>query len=156
MSDSIIITKAQGEATSHKNEHPDYEFFVRSLVSRRAGGKCVVSVYTVPPRKSNFPYHFHAVNEESFYIISGSGVLKTPDGEKTVGAGDFVFCPTGEGGAHKLTNASDTENLVYIDFDTSSEIDVCGYPDSGKLGIYGAHFRELYERKDSVDYYKGE
>ncbi len=34
-----------------------------------------------------------------------------------------MFFPTGADGAHKLTNSSETENLVYIDFDVVHDVD---------------------------------
>jgi len=95
-------------------------------------------------------------SEEVFYILSGKGLLKTPDGEKTVTAGDYIFFPANENGAHKLTNISDTETLVYLDFDTYNDIDVAFYPDSGKVGIWGKNINQLYKIKDQVGYYDGE
>ena len=64
--------------------------------------------------------------------------------------------PTGPEGAHKLTNSSTTENLVYIDFDVVHEIDVAVYPDSDKIGIWGMEINKLFQKSDSVDYYEGE
>jgi hypothetical protein len=39
--------------------------------------------------------------------------------------------------------------------------EICVYPDSGKIGVYGRQagaggLRELYRRSDAVDYYEGE
>ena len=53
----------------------------------------MVSVYEIPPMKAAYPYHFHHNNEETFYIISGEGILRTPNGEREVGAGDLLFFP---------------------------------------------------------------
>ncbi len=100
-------------------------------------GNTVVSVYEIPPLKSAYPYHYHHKNEETFYIISGKGVLKTPSGERTVEAGELLFFPTGAEGAHKLTNCSETENLTYIDFDAVHDVDIAVYPDSDKIGVWG-------------------
>jgi uncharacterized cupin superfamily protein len=95
-------------------------------------------------------------NEESFYIISGKGVLKTPLGDRSVSAGDFLFFPANEKGAHKLTNTSKTESLIYLDFDTYHDIDVAFYPDSGKIGVWGKNINQLYKTNDQVEYYKDE
>ena len=144
----------------HKCDHEDYEYrrkdFLRSFDPRGEGGKAVVSIYEIPPGKSAYPYHYHLKNEEVFYILSGQGLLKTPDGEKKVVAGDFLFFPTGAEGAHKLSNLSDTELLVYIDFDVAHEIDVAVYPDSRKIGIWGKDTNRLYALDSDVDYYKDE
>ena len=119
-------------------------------------GDCAVFHYEIPPGKAAYPYHYHVKNEESFYILSGRGLLRTPSGEKEVCAGDFLYFPAGESDAHKLTNISKTENLVYIDFDTINALDVCFYPDSGKLGIWGKNINKCYKSKQDVNYYDDE
>ena len=116
----------------------------------------MVSIYEIPPKKSAYPYHFHHNNEETFYIISGEGILKTPDGERIVRAGELLFFPTGSDGAHKLTNSSETENLVYIDFDVVHDVDITIYPDSDKIGVWGMGINKLYKKTSNVDYYDGE
>ena len=143
------------EAT-HKDEHKDYEYYKRVFLPREDASQCTVSVYEIPPRKSAYPYHSHSNNEEVFYIISGTGLLKTPEGERNVSAGDLLFFPANQTGAHKLTNTSDTDTLVYIDFDTTNDIDVAFYPDSQKIGVWGKGINKVYRIDENVDYYKGE
>ncbi len=142
--------------TSHKCEHPGYEYDRRKFIPFGQAKNTMVSVYEIPPGKSAYPYHYHHNNEETFYILSGEGVLRTPEGERKVGAGELLFFPRGEAGAHKLTNASDREKLVYIDFDVVHEVDITEYPDSGKLGIWGMAVNKLYPGDGDVDYYEGE
>ena len=141
---------------SHKCGHEGYEYFRRKFIPFGEAKNTLVSVYEIPPGKAAYPYHYHYKNEETFYILSGEGVLKTPDGEKRVAAGDFLFFPTGPEGAHKLTNCSEKENLVYIDFDVVHDIDVAIYPDSDKIGVWGMGINEIYPRSADVDYYQGE
>ena len=141
---------------SHKCEHEGYEYFRRKFVPFGGAKNTLVSVYEVPPGKSAYPYHYQHKHEETFYILSGEGLLRTPDGEKTVSAGDLLFFPTGPEGAHKLTNPSATENLVYIDFDVVHDIDVTVYPDSDKIGIWGMGINKIYPQSADVDYYEGE
>ena len=141
---------------SHKCGHEGYEYFRRKFIPFGEAKNTLVSVYEIPPGKAAYPYHYHYKNEETFYILSGEGALKTPDGEKRVAAGDFLFFPTGPEGAHKLTNCSEKENLVYIDFDVVHDIDVAIYPDSDKIGVWGMGINEIYPRSADVDYYQGE
>ena len=140
----------------HKSEHEDYEYYKREFVPKVSSNQCVVSVYEIPPGKSAYPYHYHTKNEEVFYIVKGSGILKTPLGERLVSAGELLFFPTNENGAHKLTNHSTTEVLVYLDFDTLNDIDVAFYPDSKKIGVFGKGINQIYKTSDQVDYYDGE
>lgn len=152
----ILITDLFTITPSHKNEHKSYEYFKRELVTNSNNGQCAVSVYEIPPGKSAYPYHFHTQNEESFYIISGTGLLKAPNSEKIVTAGNFLYFPPGEQGAHKITNISKTETLVYIDFDTRNPVDVAFYPDSGKVGIWGKDLGQVFKLCDKTDYYDDE
>ena len=82
--------------------------------------------------------------------------MKTPEGEKTVSAGDLLFFPANSDGAHKLTNLSDTEDLVYLDFDVVHDLDVAVYPETGKLGVWGKNINRVWRQQDDVDYYDGE
>ena len=154
--DEIIITRAIDINPTHKKEHENYEYNKRELVPMRKDGQCKISLYEIPPKQAAYPYHYHTKNEEVFYILQGQGSLKTPNGEKNVTAGNIVFFPANENGAHKLTNISNAEKLVYLDFDTCNEIDVAFYPDSGKIGIWGKNINQLYNVQDQVPYYEGE
>lgn len=152
----IKHSKIEDIPVSHKCEHDDYEYYRKKFIPFGGAKNSLVSVYEIPPHKSAYPYHFHHNNEETFYILSGEGVLRTPDGERKVSAGEFLFFPTGPAGAHKLTNSSDTENLVYIDFDVVHDVDITIYPDSEKIGVWGMGINQLYPQAEAVDYYDGE
>ena len=152
-----IIFSKKGEAQTHRRSgHPGFEYLRYDLVPREQTNNAVLGLYELPPGMSNYPYHCHMKNEEVFYILSGTGTLRTPEGERPVGPGDAIYFPPEEGGAHKLTNSSETETLVYLDFDVSHDLDACLYPDSGKIGVWGKGINQLYQTKDQVDYYEGE
>ena len=153
---TIKHSKIEELPASHKCEHPGYEYSRRKFVPFGAAQNTLVSVYELPPQKAAYPYHYHHKNEETFYILSGVGLLRTPEGEREVGAGELLFFPAGPGGAHKLTNLSETENLVYIDFDVVHDIDIAVYPDSDKLGVWGMGINKLFPGSGNVDYYDGE
>ena len=143
-------------SAGHKCEHEGYEYFRRKFIPFGGAKNTLVSVYEIPPGKAAYPYHYHHKNEETFYILSGEGILKTPEGERKVFAGELLFFPTGPAGAHKLTNCSDEENLVYIDFDVVHDVDIAVYPDSDKIGIWCMGINKIYPQSDDVDYYEGE
>ena len=140
----------------HKSGHDGYEYNRRDFVTRDMGRKSLVSIYEILPHRAAYPYHYHLKDEETFYILRGEGILKTCDGERRVQAGDLLYFPPGEKGAHKLINTSDQEKLVYIDFDVIHDLDVAVYPDSGKIGIWGKSINRVYEMDRDVDYFKGE
>ena len=139
----------------HKVGAEGYEFVRRDFL-RVHEAQSLVRIYEIPPGKSAYPYHYHLKNEETFFVLKGAGLLRTRKGEREVKPGDLLFFPAGEDGAHKLTNTSDSEPLVYLDFDIVHDLDVTMYPDSGKLGIWGMDTNKLYRIDDDVDYYDGE
>ena len=139
----------------HKGGAEGYEFVRRDFL-RVHEAQSLVRIYEIPPGKSAYPYHYHLKNEETFFVLKGAGLLRTRKGEREVKPGDLLFFPAGEDGAHKLTNTSDSEPLVYLDFDIVHDLDVTMYPDSGKLGIWGMDTNKIYRIDDDVDYYDGE
>lgn len=152
---SVLHEKLVELEAQHKTGPGEYEYTRRKFVPLGRANQCVVSVYEIPPGKSAYPYHYHLKNEETFFIVSGKGLLLSPDGEKEVTAGDLLFFPAEPGGAHKLTNPGE-DPLVYLDFDTQNELDVAVYPDSQKIGVWGRGVNQVFLKKDAVDYYEGE
>ena len=119
--------------------------------------KLEVYFYTIPPGKTNFPYHYHTANEEVFYIMSGQGTLRTPEGEKIVSEGDVIVFPANENGAHQLINASDAP-LVYLEVKTSTVPEICVQPDSEKVVLVAPPklFGKTYKIDSAVNYLVGE
>jgi len=122
------------------------------------------SLYELPPGKRSWPYHYHTGNAEALYVLAGSGLLRTEEDEHHLRAGDYVACPTGPEGAHRVVNDGD-EPLRYLALSTMREPDVTVYPDSGKVGVYagsppgGEDERDVsgyYDRDATVDYWDGE
>jgi uncharacterized cupin superfamily protein len=122
------------------------------------------SLYELPPGASSWPYHYHTGNEEAVYVLSGTGVVRTPDGESAVRPGDFVVCPASPEGAHRLRNDGD-EPLRFLVVSTMNDPDVTVYPDSDKVGVFagsppgGRDERVVsgyFRRRDAVDYWDGE
>ena len=103
--------------------------------------------------KYSFPYHFHHNSEELIMIVSGSMTIRTPKGLEIANKGQLVFFEIGESGTHQFYN-HDTIPCVYLDIKTAIGIDVCEYPDSGKINI--SPFNETFEKESQVDYNKGE
>jgi len=152
--DEILHLRREDAPCKHVCEHGNFEYRKWSLLPRGKAG-CVAGLYEIPPGKAAYPYHYHEKNEEMFYILRGEGTLKTPQGEREVKAGDFLFFPANASGAHKLTNTGEVD-LAYLDFDTSHEIDVTFYPDSGKIGVWGKGINQVYQTDSQVGYYDGE
>lgn len=119
------------------------------------------SHYEVPPGKTAFPSHYHCANEESIYVLEGTGTLRIGADEVAVGAGDYATFPVGPAHAHQLLN-SGSGPLRYLCFSTLVPTDVVGYPDSKKIGAMSytaageAVVRIMVREGSGVDYYDGE
>jgi mannose-6-phosphate isomerase-like protein (cupin superfamily) len=138
--DLIIKNIANIKAVVKGNfDDADSNFLEKPVVCGKDIDTCAVNFVEVPVGKCSYVYHWHERSEEVFYIISGSGRLRTFYGEKEVKTGDIICFPTGEKGVHAIANASDTESLVYIDFATKPKTDICIEPDTNQVYIYGAH-----------------
>ena len=105
------------------------------------------------PAQFSSAYHFHRHAEELFLIISGSATLRTPNGLEVVSGGDLIFLEKGETGAHQLYNHTE-EPCIYLDIRTFIGLDICEYPDTGKLFIIPTH--EIFKKDSQVKYYDGE
>ncbi len=110
-------------------------------------------VRSLSPGKFSFPYHFHRNAEELFIIFEGEATLRSPDGFQKITKGDIIFFEEGPAGAHQLYNHSDAP-CVYLDIRTVMGIDVCEYPDSGKINILPS--MEVFHASSRVRYYSGE
>ena len=129
-------------------------------LGRQAGTERLgASAYELPPGQSICPYHWHAANEELLIVLRGSPTVRTPGGESQLAAGDVVAFPTGEAGAHKVTNAGPEPALVLI----VSEMrlpEVAGYPDSEKVMARapadGEELRAIFRLADRTGYWDGE
>jgi len=156
-SKKISIINKNAIQSKHKCEHESYEYYKYEVTKSSNENQCLVSIYEIPPQKANYPYHYHLKNEEVFYIISGEGILETPEGNITILAGDTIVCPASEGTAHRIVNSSYTERLVYFECDTDNSPDVIGYPNSDKIGIaIKGKPNKLYKNNTVVGYYDGE
>ena len=71
----------------------------------------------------NMP-HYHEENEEIFYIISGTALVKTEKGDIHLNAGDIICFPANVTGSHVISNPSKTEKLVYLDVGTANKPDI--------------------------------
>jgi uncharacterized cupin superfamily protein len=141
-------------------KHPGFHCR-RARIGRQAGAQRLgASVWDVPPGEAAYPYHFHYVEEELLFVLSGRPSLRTPDGWRDLVPGEAVSFPVGEAGGHQLVNRTD-ETVRLLVVSPSGVPEICVYPDSGKIGVYGRlseadGLRELYRRSDAVDYYEGE
>jgi len=117
------------------------------------GEQLGLSVYELPPGQSICPYHYENAEEEWLIVLAGRPTLRTPDGERELGPWDCAFFPTGEAGAHKVTNRSDETVRVCL-WSNRLAVATSIYPDSEKVGAWPPG--KLFRLGDEVPYFTGE
>lgn len=137
-----------------KSPIPEYCWHTSPNLTELAQSRILnFNIRSLDPGKFSFPYHSHRNAEEMFVIFSGSAMLRTPEGYKELTEGDIVFFEMGSQGAHQLYNHTD-QPCCFLDIRTDLGLDVCDYPDSGKINILPN--REIYLSDAKVDYNQGE
>jgi len=132
----------------------DFSWHTSEKLGEVVGSKYLrFDVRSLDPGKYSYPYHFHRAAEELFIILSGEATLRSPEGFRKVTRGDLLFFEQGPSGAHQLHNHT-LLPCLYVDICTTQGIDVCEYPDSGKINILPQ--RDIFEASSRVDYFKGE
>ncbi len=104
----------------------------------------------VPAGATICPYHAHFAQWEFFYVQTGTGSVRTPDGTFPLRPGDCFVHPPGT--AHQLHNNS-TDDLEILIITDNPPLDGCYYPDSNK---YALRPPGIFFRVDQTHYLEGE
>jgi uncharacterized cupin superfamily protein len=146
---NLFTVEVQKDADDPDGYHTSYAR-VGPLVEAQQLG---LSVYELPPGQSICPYHYENAEEEWLIVLTGRPTLRTPDGEQELGPWDCAFFPTGEAGAHKVTNRTGETVRVCI-WSNRLPVATSVYPDSEKVGAWPPG--KLFRLADAVDYWEGE
>lgn len=140
------------ELSGEKVQTGDKEYIYKPIVAPQSSSasQCHIAVVEIMPGKQSFSYHYHETDEEAFYIISGQGMIRTPNGEIPVKQGDCVLLPPGPQNAHSIRNTSDSEKLIYIDFDTHNLPEITHFPDDNTVEVLGAFTSTKYKEDTGV------
>ena len=122
------------------------------------GEKLSCGLWELAPGKKSFPFHMHHVTEEAMFVVSGSGKVRSTDGEHPIGPGDYVSFLPGKD-AHQLINDG-SEPLVYLGMGAGQGFDVVEYPDSKKVassvGTFPTGKRFIFKMDAMAQYFDGE
>jgi len=135
----------------------------RALFSASIGARQLGYNLTVlPPGKVQCPFHVHRAEEEMFLILDGEGELRFGTERYSIKTHDVIACPTGGPElAHQIINTG-TRDLRYLALSTRAEVEVCEYPDSGKVSVLAERpggergLRKIFRAEQTVDYYDRE
>jgi uncharacterized cupin superfamily protein len=151
---ATVFHVADLELKKWQDRVEEFSWHTSEKLGETVGSKYLrFDVRSLDPGKYSYPYHFHRAAEELFIILSGEATLRSPGGFQRVSRGDLLFFEEGPSGAHQLHNHTALP-CVYVDICTIHGIDVCEYPDSGKINILPQ--RDIFEASSRVNYFKGE
>lgn len=85
-----LAVKNYKTAEGQKISQGGNEFTVKPIVEQTDVDQCRVNFVEVEPGNFAYGYHYHETDEEVFYIISGTGIVRTANGDVTVKAGDAI------------------------------------------------------------------
>ena len=141
------------ELATDEDEPPGYGASYARIGRQLGSEQLVMSVYELAPGLSICPYHYENAEEEWLIVLVGRPTLRTPDGERELEPWDCAFFPTGETGAHKVTNRTD-ETVRVCMWSNRLAVATSVYPDSDKVGAWPPG--KLFRLADAVEYFDGE
>jgi uncharacterized cupin superfamily protein len=100
--------------------------------------KLGASLHELLPGAPESPLHMHYGVEEMFFVLSGTPVVRTPEGEERLAPGDVVYFPEGEAGLHDFFNPSDQSARI-LAISSKRFPDVVAYPERGVAWVATRH-----------------
>jgi uncharacterized cupin superfamily protein len=103
-----------------------------------------VNLVTLDPGGESALRHWHTLEDEFVYVLSGEVVLVTDAGAQTLAAGMCAGYPAGRRDAHHFVNRSNAP-AIYLEVGNRTDGDNAFYPDDDLLwcedekGVYPAH-----------------
>jgi uncharacterized cupin superfamily protein len=148
-----IVNLFEVEPQPDEEDAPGYELSYVRVGPLVGGEQLGLTVYELEPGQSICPYHYEYAEEEWLIALVGGPTLRTPDGERELEPWDCAFFPTGEAGAHKVTNGTD-ETVRVCMWSNRLAVSTVVYPDSEKVGAHPPG--KLFRLADAVDYFTDE
>jgi uncharacterized cupin superfamily protein len=131
--------------------------FLRTMIGQAVGAKLTgLSLYELPPGEAAWTYHYELNREEWVIVVEGELVVRTPNGDRQLRAGDIVCFPPGEEGAHQVRNDSDAVARFAMPSSWAGEGYVAIRPDSNTALIVGPGFRRIVPLDEDLGYWDRE
>jgi uncharacterized cupin superfamily protein len=148
-----LLTGAVAEDTRVR----DGNRFLRTMIGQAVGAKLTgLSLYELPPGEAAWTYHYELNREEWVIVVEGEVVVRTPNGDRQLRAGDIVCFPPGEEGAHQVRNDSDAVARFAMPSSWAGEGYVAIRPDSNTALIVGPGFRRIVPLDEDLEYWDRE
>jgi uncharacterized cupin superfamily protein len=132
--DPAIVTETRGSG------YPEpYRSRMGDRAKKRLGDACGISKFgvnlvTLGPGGQSALRHWHTLEDEFVYVLSGEVVLISDEGEQILQAGMFAGYPAGKRNAHHFVNRSATA-AQYLEIGNRIEGDNAFYPDDDLMWV---------------------
>ena len=117
--------------------------------------KIGASLYELAPGQATFPYHWHQLEEEWLIVLAGEPTLRSP----TASSGSRPGCGRLPGRPRGRASPSQRHRGARAALMLSSRSpggEICFYPDSGKIGLFGPELRKMVAAEPDLDYFHNE
>ncbi len=147
----LVRTSAMDRNAGYHIRHPmqdDAEVYWISLGDRVGMQRAHLNFARIPPGKAAFPVHFHAMQEEYVFVVSGKGTATIGDATCEIGPGDYLGFPVDDT-PHGIRNTGDAD-LICLMGGERTATEVATFPELGKVAIQhegGMTFHELQDGK---------
>jgi uncharacterized cupin superfamily protein len=148
-----VVNLCAVDVEKDEEDAPGYELSYTRVGPLVGGEQLGLTVYELAPGQSICPYHYEYGEEEWLVALVGRPTLRTPEGERELEPWDCAFFPTGEAGAHKVTNRTG-ETVRVCMWSNRLAVSTAVYPDSEKVGAHPPG--KLFRLADAVAYFTGE
>ena len=145
----LVRTSEMGDREGYHISHPmqaDTEIFWSSLSDKVGMQRAHLNIGRIPPAKAAFPVHFHAIQEEFVFVLSGAGTARIGDENVAIGPGDYIGFPV-DGTPHGIRNTGN-EDLVCLMGGERTDAEVATFPELGKVAIQGEKGMTFHEIED--------
>ena len=132
--DPAIVTEIRGSG------YPEpYRSRMGDRAKKKLGDACGISRFgvnlvTLGPGGQSALRHWHTLEDEFVYVLSGEVVLISDEGEQILQAGMFAGYPAGKRNAHHFVNRSATA-AQYLEIGNRIEGDNAFYPDDDLMWV---------------------
>ena len=109
-----------------------------------------INLTTLSPGGESALLHRHSQQDEFIYILSGTPVLVTDQGEMQLAPGMCAGFPA-DGIAHQLVNRS-ADDVVYLEIGDRTKGDEGSYPNDDIKAVMGADGKWAFTHKDGTPY----
>ena len=147
---NIYSDEFDGQAGRGQAPPPGFGGRYRTLAGRAGSQRLGMSLWEIPLGGVSYPYHYHLGDEELAVVLPGHGRVRTPDGWRVLAPGEVIAFLPGERGAHQF-DCTGPEPLRFLAISTVDPVDICGYPDSGKIAAREQRPGGLWEVHRSAD-----